>query len=132
MKNRLFFNPKIELRKSSIHGWGVFAKDDIYPNEILEEEPFLILPISKGEISSLLNDYRFNYPSGDWEYQVMPLGFSGFYNHSDTPNAFWYTDVNNEIFIFKSSRFIEKDNEILIYYGDDNYWEDGRKNTVVK
>ena len=65
MKDRVFFNPKIELRKSTIHGWGVFAKEDIEANEILEEDPFLKLPIAKGESSPLFIDYRFNYPSGN-------------------------------------------------------------------
>ena len=45
MKDRLIFNNKIELRKSTIHGWGVFAKENISAGEILEEIPFLIIPI---------------------------------------------------------------------------------------
>ena len=61
MKDRLIFNSKIELRKSSVHGWGVFAKEDIQANEVLEEIPFLILPIEKGETSSMFIDYRFNF-----------------------------------------------------------------------
>lgn len=132
MKDRLYFNSKIELRKSSIHGWGVFAKDDILPDEILEEVPFLILPINKGEISSLFIDYRFNYPSGNWRYQVLPMGFACYYNHSNSPNAGWYTDDENEIFVFKTNQFIKKDQEILVYYGDVNYWNDGRSRITVK
>lgn len=131
MKDRLFFNSKIELRKSSIHGWGVFAKDDINANEILEESPFLILPINKGESSSLFIDYRFNFPSGDWKYQVLPMGFSCYYNHSENPNAGWYTDNENEIFVFTATRLIKKDEEICTYYGDINYWSDGRANIKI-
>lgn len=132
MKTKLYFSPKIELRKSKIHGWGVFAKYDIYPEEILEESPFLILPIDKGESSSLFIDYRFNYPSGDWKYQVLPMGFSCFYNHSNEPNAGWHTDIDNELFIFTSNKFISKDEEILVYYGDNSYWVDGRQHTILK
>ena len=131
MKDRLFFNSRIELRKSSIHGWGVFAKDDINSNEVLEEIPFLILPINKGDMSSLFIDYRFNFPSSNWKYQVIPMGFACFYNHSDTPNAGWYTDEVNEIFIFKTNNFIKKDEEIFTYYGDVNYWTDGRARIQV-
>lgn len=131
MKDRLFFNSRIELRKSSIHGWGVFAKDDINSNEVLEEIPFLILPINKGDMSSLFIDYRFNFPSSNWKYQVIPMGFACFYNHSDTPNAGWYTDEVNEIFIFKTNNFIKKDEEIFTYYGDVNYWNDGRARIQV-
>lgn len=113
MKDRLFFNPKIQLRKSNIHGWGVFAKDNIEANEILEEIPYLILPINKGESSSLFIDYRFNFPTGNWEYQVIPMGFAIYYNHSNIPNAGWYTDEENDIFVFVSNRLIRKDEEIF-------------------
>jgi len=131
MKTRLFFNNKIELRKSPIHGWGVFAKDDINANEILEEIPYLILPIEKGEASSLFLDHRYNFPTGDWKYQVMPMGFAAYYNHSNNANAGWYTDVENDIFVFTTNRFIKKDEEIFTYYGDVNYWNDGRSNTNI-
>ena len=131
MKDRLIFNSKIELRKSSVHGWGVFAKEDIQANEVLEEIPFLILPIEKGETSSMFIDYRFNFPCGNWKYQVLPAGFSCYYNHSNEPNAGWYIDEENDIFVFTSNKFISKDSEIFTYYGDVNYWSDGRKNTKV-
>ena len=45
----LYHNPKIEIRKSPIHGWGIFAKEFIKKDEILEEIPFLIIPQSPGE-----------------------------------------------------------------------------------
>lgn len=131
MKDRLIFNNKIELRKSTIHGWGVFAKEDIQPNEILEEVPFLILPIEKGESTSLFIDYRFNFPCGNWKYQVLPAGFSCYYNHSNSPNAGWYSDEENNIFVFTAYKFIYKDSEIFVYYGDVNYWSDGRVNIKV-
>ena len=126
MKDRLISGKKIELRKSSIHGWGVFATDDIESDEILEEVPFLILPIDKGETSSLLIDYRFNFPCGNWRHQVLPAGCSCYYNHSNTPNAGWRSDVENDIFIFSTKEFIKKDSEIFVYYGNENYWNDGR------
>lgn len=131
MKDRLIFNSKIEMRRSPIHGWGVFAKDDIQSNEILEEVPFLILPINKGEASSLFIDYRFNFPCGNWRHQVLPAGFSCYYNHSNTPSAGWYSDEENEIFVFTANKFIPKNSEIFVYYGDVNYWNDSRKRIEV-
>lgn len=132
MKEKLISNDKIEVRKSPIHGWGVFAKNDIKSGEILEENPFLIIPMSPGESSSIFIDYRFNYPSGNnSRYQVIPFGFSGLYNHSETPNAQWVTDEENELFIFTAIKDIKKDEEILTYYGGENYWSDGRKSTKI-
>jgi SET domain-containing protein len=37
MKDKLIFNNKMEVRSSPIHGYGVFAKEDIKAGEILEE-----------------------------------------------------------------------------------------------
>ena len=37
MKDKLYHNPKLEVRKSSIEGYGVFAKEDIKKGELLEE-----------------------------------------------------------------------------------------------
>lgn len=130
-KDKLIFNNKIEVRKSSIHGWGVFAKEDIKSGEILEESPFLIIPMSPGESSSIFIDYRFNFPRNGWKYQVIPFGFSCLYNHSSEPNAGWETDVDNKLFIFFTRKDIKKDEEIYVYYGDSNYWQDGRTHTKV-
>ena len=131
MKDKLILNNKIEMRKSIIHGWGVFAKSNIYEGEILEEAPFLIIPIIKGEYSPLFIDHRYNFPSGNWKHQVLGMGFSSYYNHSNTPNAGWYTDEENDILVFTTNKFIAKDEEIFTYYGGENYWNDGRSSTNV-
>lgn len=131
MKDKLIFNNKIEIRKSLIHGWGVFAKENIKSGEILEEAPFLIVPMSQGEGSSLFIDYRFNFPRTGWKYQTIPFGFSCIYNHSNDPNAGWETDNENNLFVFFTKRDIMKDEEICTYYGSENYWQDGRTHTKV-
>ena len=131
IKDTLILNEKIEVRKSPIHGWGVFAKEDIKSGEILEESYFIILPIQKGELSPLLLDYRFNFPRFNSEYQVIPFGFSCIYNHSNEANAKWETDEENQLFIFETIRDIKRDEEICTYYGGMDYWNDGRTHTSV-
>ena len=37
MKDKLYHNPKLEVRKSPLQGYGVFAKEDIKKGELLEE-----------------------------------------------------------------------------------------------
>ena len=134
MKDILYHNPKIEIRKSSVHGYGVFAKDDISKDEVLEEIPFLSLPMSPFESSSLFIDYRFNFPSGGggWVEQTIPFGFACIYNHSNQNNAIWFTDNENRLFIFLAKSDIKKDEEICTYYGDVSYWNDGRSHVKVK
>jgi len=128
----MIYNPKIYADKSPIHGWGVFAKEDIMEGEVFEECPILTLPIGKGEITPLLIDYRFNYPQGnEWEEQVLALGYGSLYNHSENANAYWVSDLENRTFKFISNREIKKDEEIFVWYGDVSYWNDGRTYTNV-
>ena len=123
---------KIYVDKSPIHGWGVFASQDIDAGETIEEVPVLELPINKGEVTSLLIDYRFNWPQGvEWDKQVVGLGFASLYNHSNDANAYWVSDLEKNTFKFISNKKISSGDEIFIWYGDVNYWNDGRNHTNV-
>lgn len=123
---------KIYVDKSPIHGWGVFASQDIETGEIIEEVPVLELPINKGEVTSLLIDYRFNWPQGvEWDKQVVGLGFASLYNHSNDANAYWVSDLEKNTFKFISNKKITSGDEIFIWYGDVNYWNDGRNHTAI-
>ena len=44
MKNELIISRKIQVKKSPIEGFGVFALEDIAEGEILEEVPFVLMP----------------------------------------------------------------------------------------
>ncbi len=132
MDFRIDIPNKIYVDKSPIHGWGVFANVDIEEGEVIEECPVLTLPISKGEVTSLLIDYRFNWPQGnDFEEQVVGLGYASLYNHSTNANAYWISDITKKTFKFISNRKIYSGEEIFIWYGDVGYWEDGRNHTIV-
>lgn len=123
---------KIYVKKSPIHGLGVFAGEKITKEEIIEECPILTLPINKGESSGLLLDYRFNWPQGtEWEEQVVGLGFASLYNHSETPNAYWVSNHEKRTFNFIASRDIEVGEEIFVWYGDMSYWNDGRSSIEI-
>ena len=123
---------KIYVDKSPIHGWGVFASQDIETGEIIEEVPVLELPINKGEVTSLLIDYRFNWPQGvEWDKQVVGLGFASLYNHSNDANAYWVSDLEKNTFKFISNKKISSGDEIFIWYGDVTYWNDGRTSIEV-
>ncbi len=125
---------KLYVGKSPIHGYGVFANELIREGEIIEEAPIYDLKISKGEPSSLMNDYRFNWPQGsgpNWDKQVLAWGYGSLYNHSDNYNAVWNSNLENETFRFIATKDIQPDEEIFVYYGGATYWEDGRTNTNV-
>jgi SET domain-containing protein len=123
---------KVEIKIAEGKGYGVFATQFIAAGEIIEECHLLTLPIQKGESSSLLIDYRFCWPCGiDWQEHVIPLGYGCIYNHSDNNNAFWQDHPNAKAFQYIANRTILPGEEICTYYGDSNYWSDGRDNIDI-
>jgi SET domain-containing protein len=125
-------NNKIFVKNSPIHGLGVFAKEPIKNGELIEKCPVLTLPIYKDESSDLLIHYRFNWPQGnEWEEQVVALGYGSLYNHSEDANAFWISSSDEKCFEFYAIKDIEEGEEIFVWYGDENYWNDGRNDIEV-
>lgn len=124
---------KICVKQSPKHGFGVFASEDIMEGELLEECPLFLLDMVRGEISSCMIDYRFNYPkSPDWTHQAISWGYGSLYNHSNDANADWRNSEKNNTFEFYATKNIKKGEEIFLYYGGVDYWEDGRTHTEVK
>lgn len=129
MKNKLYINSKIEVRKSLVHGYGVFAKKDINKGEVLEECHYVKL--INGADKNLYK-YVFSWPKHDRkdlkreniQYLTIPFGYACIYNSSledGENNADWETDITNNLYRFKSIKDICADTEILTYYGD-AYW----------
>ena len=124
---------KIFISKSEIHGVGVFASEIIKEGEIIEICPIVDMGMSKDEISHILIDYRFNWPQGlEWEKQVVCSGYGMLYNHSSSPNANWKSEYEENVFVFYATKDINPNEEILVYYGGVEYWNDGRVHTNVK
>lgn len=123
---------KVCVKPSSVHGYGVFATQDIHVGEVFEECPILDLRIPKGESSSCMIDYRYNWPkTTDCDKQVVAWGYGSLYNHSNTPNADWRENFEKQTFEFFAVKYIKKDEEIFTYYGGDDYWNDGRNHVDV-
>ena len=139
MKDILFINPKIEVRKSTIHGYGVFANDFIKKDELLEECHWVRIPkyvpdvncMSK-EDSNFIVEYQFSWPkfsdkrakhflTTDAWVGAFALGFGQLYNSIDhysgnIDNANWTTNLETNLFEFWAVIDIHKDEEILINY----------------
>lgn len=108
-KSRLYHGP-LQVRKSLIHGYGVFATRDIASGELIEE----CHTLSPIERDPGLIDYYFMKQEG---LSVLPLGFGSIYNHSDSPNAGYEYDADQGIMIFTALRPIRAGEEIYCYYG---------------
>ena len=124
---------KIYVESSPIHGLGVFASEDISEEEILEVCTVIDMGMRFGDTSHILIDYRFNWPQGGspWDKQVVSTGFALLYNHSNTPNAAWRSNLENNTFEFYSIKNIKAGEEVFVWYGDVSYWNDGRAHTNV-
>jgi SET domain-containing protein len=111
MKAKLFQN-KLLVKKSPVHGYGVFAQKDIKRGELVEQCCCLVFD-SKEEC---LIDYAFAFG----RKSTVLTGFGCLYNHSDDHNLNHELDMQNRIMTFKARRAIKKGEELFVNYG--KYW----------
>ena len=123
MKAKLFQN-KLIVKKSSTHGYGVFAGKNLRKGEKIEECYMLI---SKGG-DKKLEDFYFDAKG---KYAIF-TGFGSIYNHSDDPNADYIISMTNRIATLVADKPIRKGEEILISYGDEWFSCRGKKAKVTK
>lgn len=115
---------KIYIDKSPVHGWGVFALENIKNGELIEKTVFVDMQMKDSDPDHILIDYRFNWPQGNTpEKIVLPGGYGMFYNHSNQHNAYWRTNQKDSTFEYYALRDIEKGEEIFTFYGSDVYWD---------
>ena len=122
----------IEIKESPGKGLGVFATTLIYEGEIIETCHLITLPIDH-TTGHILTDYRFNWPQGlNAQEQVIALGYGSLYNHSNNPNARWEDHPEHKAFNFIATQNIFSGEEICVYYGGNEYWNDGRADKYSK
>ena len=129
--DKLFSTNRIEVRKSPIHGWGVFAKTDIAKGDILEQSHGLFLSresYEKSRETSLLCNC-FAYPKDAAHAEVMiPFGLGCVYNTKETCNANWYFNENERLIIIYTTEDIKAGDELFIdYYAELIKWENKGK-----
>jgi len=126
-QGKLYKNCKLEVRESPIHGYGVFVKEDIKEGELLEECHYIKLMNPSSDIN--IRKRTFCWPKQDKhdlqrenvEYMTLPLGCGCIYNSSSCDgmnNADWDCDVERDIYVFRATKDIPANTEILTYYGD--------------
>ena len=128
-KNVYYRNPKIEIRNSKIHGVGMFATKAIKKNEVLEEDPFIILKGDWHKIPRLLQEYIFGWTKemdDSKSKAAVVFGSGAIYNSSSDPNADWQTSRKKNRFIYYAYKDIKAGEEIFIDYGNE-YWESRTK-----
>jgi hypothetical protein len=130
--NKLFHSDKIEVRDSSIHGRGIFAKEDIKSGEMLEECHYIVIddgnthdmPLYKWRrlpaTNEEIDNRKFPWPtSEDFEKYTIVLGFGTIYNsvlNEEEKSVKWETDLDKDIYRFFTVKDVKKDEELLLYY----------------
>ena len=126
---KLISPQKLEVKKTTNKGYGVFATQPIYKFEIIEECHLLFIPPPiLNDNPNFLRDYIFNHPREiSAEGRVLPLGFGCIYNHSNNNNAIWQDHPHIEnIFQFIAIKDIPGGEEVCTKYGDEDYWDESR------
>ncbi len=123
MKSKLFQN-KLIVKKSPLHGYGVFALKNLKKGEVIEE---CYIIISKGG-DKTLEDYYFDVKG---KYGLI-TGFGIIYNHSEEPNADYAFNVKNRLAVFKANKSIKKGDEIFVSYGDEWFSSRGLKSKKTR
>ena len=119
MKERMFswMSPKLEIRSSSIHGKGVFAKKDIKKDEILFVISGYVITVEDDNKTNdkFVIDYEIDlsedFSIGPLKPSDMELMPQHYINHSCNPNA----GINGQVFIV-AMRNISRGEEIVYDY----------------
>lgn len=116
---------KIILKKSEIHGRGVFATKDIDIDELVERCPLVPLGFrSRYHSDPQIYNYLYSQPPCDCkECQShgfifhMVLGYGMIYNHQDNANTIWKFNWANGYADVIANKPIKCDDEIFVDYG---------------
>ena len=120
--NLALASSKLQVKASPIHGYGVFAVEDIAANAIVEECYSLIHMKNAAPFSSF-------YFSAN-QYAALPLGYGCIYNHSNNPNACMEFYLERSLIVFFALRPIKAGEEICVTYGKE--WFDSRNLPILK
>ena len=123
MKSK-FFQSKLIVKKSPMHGYGVFAAKNFKKGEKIE---VCYIILTKGG-DKKLEDYYFD---ADGKYAVF-TGFGSIYNHSDDANADYIINSKRLVATIKADRRIRKGEEIFVSYGEEWFSSRGIKPTQQK
>ncbi len=109
-KDHLYQGP-IYVKKSPIHGYGVFAAQNLPKAMLIEKCPLVFFE----DESELFYKYSFACQGK----RALSFGYGSIYNHSDTPNVRFDYDPTENLLLFTTLRPIRAGEELLSYYGKD-------------
>jgi uncharacterized protein len=114
------------LKKTAAKGRGVFTKEKIAPNIVIEDSPVIVMTATDRILldKTLLHDYIFEWGTNK-DKCCMALGLVPMYNHSYESNCEYFMDFNKETIQIKTIRPISGGEELTINYNGD--WNNNKK-----
>ncbi|KAF8208840.1 hypothetical protein K438DRAFT_1573795 [Mycena galopus ATCC 62051] len=122
-------NPLCVVKTSEGKGRGIFAAHAIARQTTVESSPVLLLGKEEYEQHgrfTILDHYAFKWKNGS---MALALGLGSLFNHSNTPNLSYSIDPLTDSIHYTTTRNIEPDEELCIYYGS-NLWFDSTEPVV--
>jgi SET domain-containing protein len=112
--------PYLIVALSEKDGWGVFTKEDIPADTVIEVSPVIVMSNEERKHirETKLSGYVFNW--GEKPGMVgLALGFASLYNHEYLPNCRYEMDYKSNLIGIKTIRNIDKGEELCINYNGD-------------
>ena len=118
--------PYLYLKYVTLKGRGVFTKEKIDKNILIEESPVIVMSGEDRKLldKTLLHNYIFEWGINK-DKCCMALGLVPMYNHNYESNCEYFMDYEKEIIQVKTMRIIKKGEELTINYNGN--WNDNKK-----
>jgi SET domain-containing protein len=114
------------IDNSNGRGRGVFTREKITANVIIEESPVIVMTAEDRILldKTLLHDYIFEWGINK-DQCCMALGFVPVYNHSYKSNCEYFMDYEEETIQIKTICPVKRGEELTINYNGD--WNNNKK-----
>jgi len=114
------------IDKSNGKGRGVFTREKIAADVIIEESPVIVMGAEDRILldKTLLHDYIFEWGINK-DQCCMALGFVPVYNHSYKSNCEYFMDYEEETIQIKTICPVKRGEELTINYNGD--WNNNKK-----
>ncbi|KAK5171325.1 uncharacterized protein LTR77_004469 [Saxophila tyrrhenica] len=131
--------PHLYIKLDTPKGRGVFSNTPVPPGTILDICPVLLLSPAETVhhiAHTTMNHYTYNWPlrttkntpSSNAKTQAVVLGLGSMFNHSRShQNVVWERDLERQVIVYRTSRWVEEGEELCISYGDRLTFEDAEE-----
>ena len=99
------------IKKSLIHGWGVFTQENILKDQTITQSVVVKIPVGEYCPINILT-YVYTYENS----LFLSLGHANLINSSNNPNSRFEIDLENNIITIIATRDIFINEEITLKY----------------